>query len=60
LKANPTTEKSPYRLRIRGLPMPEKLPAAPAAPRLHTLHALHLGHCVLERIVTDTTTAVGR
>ncbi|KAJ5265140.1 hypothetical protein N7524_006158 [Penicillium chrysogenum] len=32
LKANPTTEKSPYRLRIRGLPMPEKLPAAPAAP----------------------------
>ncbi|KAI2737866.1 hypothetical protein DTO013E5_2132 [Penicillium roqueforti] len=33
LKANPTTEKSPYRLRIRGLPMPEKLPAAPAAPR---------------------------
>ncbi|KAJ5493562.1 hypothetical protein N7463_009649 [Penicillium fimorum] len=33
LKANPTTEKSPYRLRIRGLPMPEKLPPAPAAPR---------------------------
>ncbi|KAK1138488.1 signal recognition particle subunit [Aspergillus melleus] len=33
LKAHPTTEKSPYNLRIRGLPMPEKLPAAPAAPR---------------------------
>ncbi|KAJ5343774.1 Signal recognition particle [Penicillium brevicompactum] len=33
LKANPTNEQSPYRLRIRGLPMPEKLPAAPAAPR---------------------------
>ncbi|KAJ5682989.1 Signal recognition particle SEC65 subunit [Penicillium macrosclerotiorum] len=33
LKAHPTTEQSPYRLRIRGLPMPEKLPPAPAAPR---------------------------
>ncbi|KAJ5746883.1 uncharacterized protein N7511_008579 [Penicillium nucicola] len=33
LKAHPTNEQSPYRLRIRGLPMPEKLPAAPAAPR---------------------------
>lgn len=33
LKAHPTTEKSPYNLRIQGLPMPEKLPAAPAAPR---------------------------
>ncbi|EYE98829.1 putative C6 transcription factor [Aspergillus ruber CBS 135680] len=33
LKANPTTEQSPYRLRIRGLPTPEKLPAAPQAPR---------------------------
>ncbi|RAL05507.1 putative C6 transcription factor [Aspergillus ibericus CBS 121593] len=33
LKAHPTTEESPYRLRIRGLPMPEKLPAAPSAPR---------------------------
>ncbi|KAF9887383.1 signal recognition particle subunit [Aspergillus nanangensis] len=33
LKSHPTTEESPYRLRIRGLPMPEKLPAAPAAPR---------------------------
>ncbi|KAJ5998112.1 hypothetical protein N7522_009772 [Penicillium canescens] len=33
LKAHPTTDQSPYRLRIRGLPMPEKLPAAPAAPR---------------------------
>ncbi|KAL2000707.1 hypothetical protein VTN02DRAFT_2741 [Thermoascus thermophilus] len=33
LKAHPTTEESPYRLRIRGLPMPEKLPPAPPAPR---------------------------
>ena len=33
LKANPTTEQSPYRLRIRGLPAPEKLPDAPSAPR---------------------------
>ena len=33
LEANPTTEESPYRLRIRGLPTPEKLPDAPAAPR---------------------------
>ncbi|XHG07489.1 hypothetical protein AWENTII_010631 [Aspergillus wentii] len=33
LQAHPTTEESPYRLRIRGLPMPEKLPAAPSAPR---------------------------
>ncbi|RAL16994.1 uncharacterized protein BO97DRAFT_382174 [Aspergillus homomorphus CBS 101889] len=33
LKAHPTTEESPYRLRIRGLPVPEKLPAAPPAPR---------------------------
>lgn len=33
LKAHPTTEESPYRLRIRGLPMPEKLPGAPPAPR---------------------------
>ncbi|KAB8199152.1 SRP19 protein [Aspergillus parasiticus SU-1] len=33
LKAHPTTEKSPYRLRISGLPMPEKLPPAPPAPR---------------------------
>lgn len=33
LKANPTTEKSPYRLRIRGLPVPDELPPAPSAPR---------------------------
>ncbi|OQD68411.1 hypothetical protein PENDEC_c036G05357 [Penicillium decumbens] len=33
LKAHPTTEQSPYRLQIRGLPMPEKLPDAPPAPR---------------------------
>ncbi|KAJ5378459.1 Signal recognition particle SEC65 subunit [Penicillium cosmopolitanum] len=33
LQAHPTDEKSPYRLRIRGLPMPEKLPEAPPAPR---------------------------
>lgn len=33
LKAHPTTEKSPYRLRISGLPMPDKLPPAPPAPR---------------------------
>ncbi|PYI32573.1 hypothetical protein BP00DRAFT_368664 [Aspergillus indologenus CBS 114.80] len=33
LKAHPTTEESPYRLRIRGLPVPEKLPGAPPAPR---------------------------
>lgn len=33
LKAHPTTEKSPYNLRIRGLPTPEKLPPAPDAPR---------------------------
>ncbi|KAB8232507.1 signal recognition particle, SRP19 subunit [Aspergillus alliaceus] len=33
LKAHPTTEKSPYRLRISGLPMPDKLPSAPPAPR---------------------------
>ncbi|KAJ5736396.1 Signal recognition particle SEC65 subunit [Penicillium malachiteum] len=33
LKAHPTNEQSPYRLRIRGLPMPEKLPEAPSAPR---------------------------
>ncbi|KAL4977394.1 signal recognition particle, SRP19 subunit [Aspergillus desertorum] len=33
LKAHPTTDQSPYRLRIRGLPMPEKLPDAPPAPR---------------------------
>lgn len=33
LKAHPTTEQSPYRLRIRGLPMPDKLPDAPSAPR---------------------------
>lgn len=33
LQAHPTTEKSPYRLRIHGLPMPDKLPDAPAAPR---------------------------
>ncbi|EAU34182.1 conserved hypothetical protein [Aspergillus terreus NIH2624] len=33
LKAHPTTEQSPYRLRIQGLPMPEKLPPAPSAPR---------------------------
>ncbi|KAJ6010367.1 Signal recognition particle SEC65 subunit [Penicillium sp. IBT 35674x] len=33
LKAHPTNEQSPYRLRIRGLPTPEKLPEAPQAPR---------------------------
>ncbi|KAL4786343.1 hypothetical protein BJX76DRAFT_346335 [Aspergillus varians] len=33
LKAHPTNDQSPYRLRIRGLPMPEKLPGAPPAPR---------------------------
>ncbi|CAL5867057.1 uncharacterized protein PFLUO_LOCUS1269 [Penicillium psychrofluorescens] len=33
LKAHPTNEKSPYRLRIRGLPVPDKLPDAPSAPR---------------------------
>lgn len=33
LKAHPTTEQSPYRLRISGLPMPDKLPDAPPAPR---------------------------
>jgi signal recognition particle subunit SRP19 len=33
LQAHPTTEQSPYRLRIQGLPMPEKLPPAPSAPR---------------------------
>jgi signal recognition particle subunit SRP19 len=33
LKAHPTNEESPYRLRIKGLPMPEKLPGAPPAPR---------------------------
>ncbi|KAJ5238374.1 signal recognition particle 19 kDa protein [Penicillium chermesinum] len=33
LKAHPTDSKSPYRLHIRGLPMPEKLPDAPPAPR---------------------------
>ncbi|PLB33757.1 RNA-binding signal recognition particle subunit SEC65 [Aspergillus candidus] len=33
LQAHPTTEQSPYRLRLQGLPMPEKLPPAPAAPR---------------------------
>ncbi|KAL3479712.1 signal recognition particle, SRP19 subunit [Aspergillus californicus] len=33
LKAHPTNDQSPYRLRIRGLPMPEKLPEAPSAPR---------------------------
>ncbi|CRG91926.1 Signal recognition particle SEC65 subunit [Talaromyces islandicus] len=33
LQAHPTTEKSPYRLRIHGLPMPDKLPDPPAAPR---------------------------
>ncbi|KAJ9298118.1 hypothetical protein DTO271G3_3723 [Paecilomyces variotii] len=33
LKAHPTTEQSPYRLRIQGLPMPEKLPPPPPAPR---------------------------
>ncbi|KAF7720157.1 Signal recognition particle sec65 subunit [Penicillium ucsense] len=33
LKAHPTTEQSPFRLRIRGLPTPEKLPGAPPAPR---------------------------
>ncbi|KKK20737.1 hypothetical protein ARAM_002717 [Aspergillus rambellii] len=33
LKAHPTTDQSPYRLRIRGLPMPEKLPDAPPPPR---------------------------
>ncbi|KAE8355962.1 signal recognition particle, SRP19 subunit [Aspergillus coremiiformis] len=33
LKAHPTTDKSPYRLRISGLPMPDKLPPAPPAPR---------------------------
>ncbi|KAJ5765272.1 hypothetical protein N7520_004831 [Penicillium odoratum] len=33
LKAHPTNEQSPYRLRIRGLPMPDKLPEAPQAPR---------------------------
>ncbi|GAM35295.1 signal recognition particle 19 kDa protein [Talaromyces pinophilus] len=33
LQAHPTDEKSPFRLRIHGLPMPDKLPDAPAAPR---------------------------
>lgn len=33
LQAHPTTEQSPYRLRIHGLPTPQKLPDAPAAPR---------------------------
>lgn len=33
LKAHPTTEESPYRLRISGLPMPEKLPSPPPTPR---------------------------
>ncbi|KAL1967427.1 hypothetical protein VTN77DRAFT_3212 [Rasamsonia byssochlamydoides] len=33
LQAHPTTEQSPYRLKIHGLPMPEKLPPAPPAPR---------------------------
>ncbi|KAJ5625251.1 Signal recognition particle SEC65 subunit [Penicillium lagena] len=33
LKAHPTNEQSPYRLRIRGLPVPDKLPDAPSAPR---------------------------
>ena len=33
LKSHPTTDQSPYRLRIRGLPIPDKLPEAPPAPR---------------------------
>lgn len=33
LQSHPTTEQSPYRLRIHGLPMPEKLPPPPPAPR---------------------------
>ncbi|EFW14095.1 signal recognition particle subunit [Coccidioides posadasii str. Silveira] len=33
LQVNPTTEKSPYRLRIRGLPTPEKPLPPPSAPR---------------------------
>ncbi|KAK2783439.1 signal recognition particle subunit [Emmonsiellopsis sp. PD_33] len=33
LQAHPTTEDSPFRLRIRGLPVPEKPIPAPAAPR---------------------------
>ncbi|OXV06236.1 hypothetical protein Egran_05999 [Elaphomyces granulatus] len=33
LQAHPTTEESPYRLKIQGLPMPEKLPPPPPTPR---------------------------
>jgi len=33
LQAHPTTEESPYRLKVQGLPMPEKLPPTPPAPR---------------------------
>lgn len=33
LRSHPTTEDSPFRLKIRGLPMPEKPVPAPAAPR---------------------------
>lgn len=44
LKTHPTTEKSPYRLRFRGFPTPEKLPDAPQAPRgwkIGTILPLH-------------------
>ena len=33
LQAHPTTEESPFRLRVRGLPMPEKPLPPPPAPR---------------------------
>ncbi|PGH03181.1 signal recognition particle subunit SRP19 [Blastomyces parvus] len=33
LREHPTTEESPFRLRIRGLPVPEKPIPPPAAPR---------------------------
>ncbi|KAI1927442.1 signal recognition particle subunit [Ophidiomyces ophidiicola] len=33
LQAHPTTAQSPYRLRIRGVPVPDKPLPAPAAPR---------------------------
>jgi signal recognition particle subunit SRP19 len=33
LKANPTTRETPFRLPVRGMPLPEEPPPPPAIPR---------------------------
>ena len=40
LQAHPTTPQTPFKLAIRGMPMPEKPPEPPVAPRGWKVNAI--------------------